>query len=160
MMTNHNHYAKKALSESLQADVEKWLESQGLKEPELLPMNARFENRHWNNAPKNAQSTMSKIMAKSIASTKPRKPRKPRAKAERPAVVYQPDLSESRVQFNRNARNLAWIAGEKHFIGKCFRHGEQKFSIRKDGKDHICQICSNEFSRVQNEKRKSAQVTA
>ena len=87
-----------------------------------------------------------------------------KSKGRKPKVepVFIPDTpsDESRVLFNRNARKEAFEAGLKKFQGRCKHHGEQVFSIRKDGNDHLCIMCQRKYSSAQNAKRRLLKLEA
>lgn len=81
-------------------------------------------------------------------------------KPVKPEPIYTPDNSsdESRIMFNRNAREKAVANDSKKFMGRCKKHGQQIFTVKKGGRDHLCLICQRKFSNTQNEKRRKQKM--
>lgn len=79
---------------------------------------------------------------------------------QEPEPVYTPDLSPNRIRLNREARSKAWANGDKKFNGKCLKHGDQLFNIRKEGKDHMCCVCNHQIGKTYRQKQKNLKLEA
>lgn len=157
---DHDVFAKKLQSIELANQVEEFLKSQNLEEPVQIPFG---HSEYLNTCKKNGVDpytfSLRSIMTHSVEQTHAeKKNNSAKQKSETNNSTYTPDNSSNRREFNRKARELTWISGQKKFVGKCQKHGEQYFNIRKQGKDQLCSICQREFTRSQNSKRKEKEV--
>ena len=153
MHTNLDHdvFIKKGKSIALAQQVDDFLKAQGKSEPDQIPFGHSELSHKRKTEGYNAQSTMREIMFSAVRESQTAK-QKPRVIDKPAEPTYSPDLSDNRILFNRNAREDAWINGKKEFIGRCKKHGEQTFVIRKQGKDHLCCVCKKAFTKAQNDK--------
>lgn len=151
VVMDHAIFSKKNESKALEMQVRKWLQAQGKREPEQVPFGYSELASKRHEYGRTAQTTMREIMFNAVSESKATK-QKPRVIDKPVEPTYSPDLSENRILFNRHAREQAWENGKKEFIGRCKKHGEQAFVIRKQGKDHLCCVCKKAFTKAQNDK--------
>ncbi|WP_180190460.1 hypothetical protein [Acinetobacter sp. YH01009] len=153
MHTNLDHdvFIKKGKSIALAQQVDDFLKAQGKSEPDQIPFGHSELSSKKNEYGRTAQTTMREIMFSAVRESQTAK-QKTRVIDKPAEPTYSPDVSENRVLFNRHAREQAWEKGKKEFIGRCKKHGEQTFVIRKQGKDHLCCVCKKAFTKAQNDK--------
>ena len=153
MHTNLDHdvFIKKGKSIALAQQVDDFLKAQGKSEPDQIPFGYSELSSKKHEYGRTAQTTMREIMFSAVRESQTAK-QKPRVIDKPAEPTYSPDVSENRVLFNRHAREQAWEKGKKEFIGRCKKHGEQTFVIRKQGKDHLCCVCKKAFTKAQNDK--------
>ena len=168
MRTNLDHdiFPKRAQSLALEAEVAKFLKAQGKEEPEQISFGrSLYLEECQAKGIQPFKFTLRDVMTASVEQAHAeRTVKESKSKGRKPKVepVFIPDTSsdESRVLFNRNARKEAFEAGLKKFQGRCKHHGEQVFSIRKDGNDHLCIMCQRKYSSAQNAKRRLLKLEA
>lgn len=163
---DHDIFPKKIQSLALEAEVAKFLKAQGKKEPEQVPFGrSLYVEECQKKGIQPFKFTLRDVMTASVEqahATRREKESKPKIKKQKVEPVFIPDTSsdESRILFNRNARAQAFAAGLKKFQGRCKNHGQQEFSIRKDGNDHLCIMCQRKYSTAQNAKRRKLKLEA
>jgi hypothetical protein len=165
MKTNIDHdiFRKKSESRRLDIQVRWWLRKQKKEQPEQIEIGrSLYVEQCQAKGIQPFKFTLRDAMTASVEQAHAEKESVPKGRKTKVETVFTPDTSsdESRILFNRNARKKAFDAGLKKFQGRCKNHGEQVFSIRKNGNDHLCIMCQRKFSTAQNEKRKKLKQVA
>lgn len=168
MHTNLDHdvFIKKGKSIALAQQVEEFLKAKGKSEPEQISFGrSLYVEECLAKGVEPFKFTLRDAMTASVQQAHAEHREKEiKAKGRKPKVepVFIPDESsaENRILFNRNARKEAFDKGLTRFMGRCKKHGQQEFTIRKDGRDHLCILCQRKHSSNQNAKRKKLKVVA
>ena len=80
-------------------------------------------------------------------------------KIEKNETTYTPDNSSNRREFNRKARELAWISGQKKFLVNVKNMVSNISIFANKAKINFVAFANVEFTRNQNQKRKEQKVT-
>lgn len=168
MRTNLDHdiFPKKAESRRLDIQVRWWLRKQKKEQAEQIEFGrSLYVEECQAKGIQPFKFTLRDVMTASVEQAHAEhREKEAKSRGRKPKVepVFIPDTSsdESRVLFNRNARKEAFESGLKKFQGRCKHHGEQVFSIRKDGNDHLCIMCQRKYSSAQNAKRRLLKLEA
>lgn len=144
MHTNlaHDVFIQKGKSIALASQVEEFLLAQGKSEPTQIPFGKSLYIEQCLKSGKDPYAfSLKTLMTQSVEKAQSEKSIVKKLTIELSEPDYTPDLSSDRKAKNREARTLAWATGAVKFYGSCKYHGTQIFNMRKQGKDHICNVC-------------------
>lgn len=127
---------KQAQSAELNAQVNQWLNQQGLIEPEQLPHGYSCEDiyQDYIKRLKNPQAALRARMSREIAVERAKKKK---------ALDIKPKSNEKTIRdsFNRKACIDAVLKGAIAFMGQCKVHGKTQFKIFNEGARYHCYEC-------------------
>lgn len=141
VVMDHAIFSKKIESELLEIQVKEWLQAQGKKEPDQVPMGQLgLSEKEVSNEYKPGQQYMREAMTNSISKKRP-----VLSSTDRPLTKEQ-----ERHKFNFEAKTKALANGESAFEGKCDLHGLTEFKAYQSGKHH-CVKCRQRTSQLRKE---------
>lgn len=132
VVMDHAIFSKKIESELLEIQVKEWLQAQGKKEPDQIPMGQLgLSEKEVSNEYKPGQQYMREAMTNSISKKRP--------------VLSNLDKPLSREQlrhkFNHEAKINAIQNNQPTFLGKCDLHGDTEFRVYHSSAKHHCIAC-------------------